>query len=211
MIEANKTILFIGDSITDAFRDYGNPNDLGIGYVSLISSFLNIKYPKLDISCINRGINGHRLIDMKQVWKEHCLDLQPDLVSILIGINDIWSHQYGGSPMTANEWKQFYEDYSQIIKQTKLQTQAEIVLVKVFALPYPQDRMHWQDDIFLMNQIIDNLAEKYQCKTVDLHSPLMSLGREYGYPLYTGSDGVHPTALGHGVIAQNWLQAMGMF
>lgn len=211
MIQSNQTLVFIGDSITDAFRDYGDPEDLGIGYVKLLTTFLNLKYPYLQIKTYNRGINGHRLIDMKQRWQENCLALNPDIISILIGINDIWSHHYAGLPMLPNFWKNFYETYNQLIEETKLKTDAQLVLVKVFALPYPQDRQTWQEDIFLMNQLIDRLAEKHQCMTVDLHSRLMALGREYGYALYTGNDGVHPTALGHGVIAQAWLQSMGAF
>ena len=211
MIKSNQTLLFIGDSVTDAYRDYGNPDDLGLGYVNMLATFMKLKWPEKDFKFYNRGINGHRLIDMERVWQENCINLSPDLVTMLIGINDIWTYHHNYQTIEANYWKDFYDRYSQLIKRTQVHNQAQVVLMKVFALPYPQDRVNWQQDIFLMNQLIDRLADEHNCITVELQSKLLSLGREYGYVLYTGNDGVHPTPLGHGIIAQTWLKALGMF
>lgn len=210
MLQPNQKLVFAGDSITDAYRDYGNPNNLGLGYVNMLNYFLQLKFPQLRLQVFNRGINGHRLIDMKRRWQENCLDFQPDWVSILIGINDIWTHHHQYKNIGMAYWHNFYNNYDSLIAQTKNQG-AQVVLMKVFVLPYPQERLNWQADVFIMNQLIDQLAKQHQCPTVELQGPLLSLGREYGFALYTGSDGVHPTPLGHGVIAQNWLKALGYF
>lgn len=210
MLKPKQTLVFVGDSITDAHRDYGNPDDLGLGYVNMLDYFLRLKFSQLNLQVYNRGINGHRLIDMKNRWQENCLQLQPDLVSIMIGINDIWTHHHQYRNIGMNYWHDFYNDYDSLIQQTKRQG-AEVILFKVFVMPYPQERLNWQADVFIMNQLIDQLGQEHQCPTVELQAPLLTLGREYGFALYTGNDGIHPTPLGHGVIAQNWLKTLGYF
>ncbi len=89
-IEPYNRILFIGDSITDSSRDYGNSDDLGKGYAQLIAAYLLNKYPAYDLKFYNRGINGNKVADLKERWEEDCLELNPDVVSILVGVNDVW-------------------------------------------------------------------------------------------------------------------------
>lgn len=90
MLKKNSLILFQGDSITEWGRNYADSNDLGTGYAMMCSAWIKSLYPELDLRFLNRGVSGNRVIDLKKRWQQDCIDLQPDVISILIGINDTW-------------------------------------------------------------------------------------------------------------------------
>ena len=95
-----QTILFQGDSITDAGRNkedmsYNNARALGTGYAMLTAGQLLQKYAHLDLKIYNKGISGNKVFQLAERWDKDCLDLKPDIVSILIGVNDIW-HKLNG-------------------------------------------------------------------------------------------------------------------
>jgi len=107
----NLTILFQGDSITDAGRKRNHNESLGDGYVMMTAAWLSALYPEYHLKFFNRGIAGNRVRNLRSRWKKDCLDLRPDLVSVLIGINDInWK---------ATSSESFRSDYSIILEQTK--------------------------------------------------------------------------------------------
>ncbi|SEK60064.1 GDSL-type esterase/lipase family protein [Carnobacterium iners] len=89
-LNKNDTILFIGDSIADVGRIREDLKDLGKGYPLLTASYLLERYPELELTFLNRGISGDKVTDLTNRWKEDCLELQPDIISILVGINDVW-------------------------------------------------------------------------------------------------------------------------
>ena len=88
-----KTILFQGDSITDTGRDKQNPTSLGNGYASMTASKICVDYPG-QYECFNRGISGNRSVDLYARIKAHGTNMKPDIMTILIGINDVW-HEFG--------------------------------------------------------------------------------------------------------------------
>ncbi|MDZ7693378.1 MAG: GDSL-type esterase/lipase family protein [Balneolaceae bacterium] len=100
------TILFQGDSITDAGRnkdmgDANNPGALGNGYAFLTAANLRKELYSKNLQCYNRGISGNKVFQLSDRWQEDCLDLEPDVLSILIGVNDYWhtrSGNYDGTP-----------------------------------------------------------------------------------------------------------------
>ena len=86
------TILFQGDSITDAGRDRENPADLGPGYPHYAAQMLREKYPQAEFNFVNRGISGDRTENLIERWEKDTIEVNPDIISILIGVNDTWHH-----------------------------------------------------------------------------------------------------------------------
>jgi lysophospholipase L1-like esterase len=204
-LKTNDTILFIGDSITDVGRDRANPDDLGQGYPLMVAGFLQATYPHLNLTFYNRGIGGDKLRDLKNRWEKDCLELNPDIVSILIGINDTWHNV--GKEAFANEaeLEKFEADYRYLLKSLHQRTDAHVILIEPYVLPYPKDRVNWREDLDPRIQIVRKMAREYQTELVPLDGLLNAAGTKVGFEYYTGIDGVHPTVAGHGLIAQAWL------
>lgn len=206
MIKKNDRILFIGDSITDVGRNRADASDLGDGFPKLLAGHLNEKYPAHNLTFLNRGISGDRVVDLKQRWSGDCLELQPDLVTILVGINDVGFVINDQLIPTASELKQFEENYRYLLKSIKEQTAAKIVLMEPFLLPYPEDRWAWRDQLDPRIQIVRRLAKEFDAILIPLDGLLNAKGIADSFEEYTGDDGVHPTAIGHEVIADIWLE-----
>lgn len=197
----NKTILFQGDSITDVGRFEESTRFLGNGYVKLIAEEFE-KQNQMDIKIINRGISGNRIKDLRERWKRDCIDLQPDILTILIGINDCW-RKYDSNDETPIE--SFELDYDYIIRQTKENTKAEIILMEPFLLPIPIDRLEWRVTIDPEIQVVRRLAKKYNTKLITLDSIFAIQSINYNYESLT-TDGVHPTIMGYKIICDTWFK-----
>ena len=180
-------VLFIGDSITDAGRDRSEATDLGKGYPLLIAGKLISRYPTMEFECINRGIGGDKIADLQARWQEDCLALQPDYVSILIGINDTW-HNTGD--------------------QAIFGTEKSVQQLEPFVLPVTNDRYGWRKDLDPKIQTVRKLAKEYGTLLIPLDGIFNALGIAYGFSKYTKEDGVHPTIGGHEIIAQSWIDAI---
>ena len=89
MLTKNGVLVLQGDSITDAGR-FGEPENLGSGYARMVAKYIENFYPDLEMKVYNRGISGHRSKDLVERWDKDCLDLNPTVVTLLIGINDVW-------------------------------------------------------------------------------------------------------------------------
>ena len=89
-LKPNQTVLFIGDSITDADRKSRAYKPFGFGYVNFVANFLLGKYPTYNLNILNTGISGDTIRDLKSRWQNDCLDHNPDILSIMIGVNDVW-------------------------------------------------------------------------------------------------------------------------
>ncbi|WP_225743411.1 SGNH/GDSL hydrolase family protein [Marinilactibacillus sp. Marseille-P9653] len=204
-IKPQDKILFIGDSITDVDRDRSNPNDLGKGYPLMVAAELQAGLPEEKLTFYNKGIAGDKVVDLKARWEEDCLDLNPDIVSILVGINDS-SHQLNlNQRMDQNAIEQFEEDYRFLLKSLIQRTDARIVLIEPFVLPYPKERIELREDLDQRIQIVRKMAREYQTDLIPLDGLFSAQGVKYGYPYYTGEDGIHPTVAGHGLIKEAWI------
>ncbi|WP_414838821.1 GDSL-type esterase/lipase family protein [Carnobacterium sp. TMP28] len=123
------TILFIGDSITDVGRNRKDLKDLGKGYPLLIAAHLLECYPELELTFLNRGISGDKVTDLANRWKEDCLELQPDIISILVGINDAW-HNIDKEKVSIQESVDKFElFYRLMLEKAKQETKARIILI----------------------------------------------------------------------------------
>ena len=209
-LEQGQRILFIGDSITDAGRDYSVSEDLGGGYVHIAGSILLGRLANLQLEVFNRGINGHKLQDLANRWQADCLALKPDILSIMIGINDIWHHRSAGQPIDAAYLAVFKETYRELLKQARGQNpELQIILLQPFLLPIPSDHPEWEEELRAMTEVIEAVAEEFSATYLPLHAHFKQLVQVAPAERFTIPDGVHPTSSGHGVIASQWLEQVG--
>lgn len=199
--QEEKLLLFQGDSITDGNRMM-SPDGLGWGYVQLIADRLHNKLPYNHIRVQNRGISGNRLRDLEIRWQKDCVALQPDYLSILIGINDTWRMFDQNIPSSINE---FETRYRKILEQTKKQTKAKLVLCTPFVLPDPPDRTAWREDVEKRVAVTHKLAEEYNAKLVPFDQ-LFDTAAKSAPCTHWLIDGVHPTKAGYELMADLWMQ-----
>ena len=200
------TILFQGDSITDCQRR-SDPRGLGNGYPALVDAMLTSAYPGMRVRVLNRGISGDRVRDLRARWTDDAIALQPDVLSILIGINDTWRRYDSGEATSADA---FAGDYDAILARVKAETSAKLVLLEPFVLPCPPDREAWREDLDPKIARVRQLAAKYEAVYIPLDGMLASAGIAAGSWERFAADGVHPTLVGHALIKNAFMSAVGM-
>ncbi|MBF2630154.1 SGNH/GDSL hydrolase family protein [Listeria seeligeri] len=193
-----KKLLFLGDSVTDAGRDFADGYDLGQGYVKYIADSLKTE----DVTVLNRGVSANRVADLHRRIDTDAIEFTPDVVTILIGINDTWFSfsRWEDTSVTA-----FKEVYRVILTRIKVETNAEIVLMEPFVLPYPEDRKAWRGDLDPKIGAVRELAAEFGAILIPLDGLMNALAVKHG-PTYLAEDGVHPTKAGHEAIASIWLE-----
>ena len=201
-IRAGATILFQGDSITDADRNHWKTHDLGCGYVKTVAERLFVEHPKLSLRFLNRGISGNRIRDLRERWQMDCLNLKPDIVSILIGVNDTLGTFFWGEPTSIED---FEKDYESILSLTRKSLDAQIILLEPFLLPLSKEQTILRHDIDARIRVVKKLAEVFQTELVQLDSIFFVASKEKG-PEFWSTDGVHPSPAGHTLIAESWLK-----
>ncbi len=198
----DSVIVFQGDSITDAGRNTpGNPEN-GIGYAAMAINALKSLYPDYNLTLYNRGISGNRVADLLTRWDVDCLDYNPSLVSILIGINDVWHPHAHGTPFDLIKLE---EDYIKIVERT-VKSGAKLIIMEPYAFHHDVFKEQWRSDLWKVIQVIRNIAIRY----ADAYIPLdgMFYKQALTTPAQTlSADGVHPTYEGHRFIAEAWLKA----
>lgn len=184
-------LLFQGDSITDAGRERDNFHNLGNGYPKYAAEYIREKYPDIDFEFIDLGISGNQTKDLVERLQEDFIDIQPDIVSILIGINDVWHHA-ADKNWIPNEI--FEERYRIILKSIKEKTNAKIMMMEPFLIPV-EDKLFFREDLAPKIEIIRKLAREYADAYLPTDGLLQSafIGDE---PTTYAADGVHPTAKG---------------
>ncbi len=205
IIRPGQTVLFQGDSITDGGRGNDPEFDMGFGYPKYISSWLSAKYSEHNINFVNRGISGNRICDLESRWNTDCIDIKPDLVSILIGINDTWRRFDSNSPSDIPE---FEACYRRLLYQVKSETGATIIIIEPFVLPSPADRVEWRIDLDPRIQATRRVAADYGAIYIPLDG-ILAAACARREPAFWAQDGVHPTPAGHALIAQEWIRAVG--
>lgn len=204
LIEDGAVVLFQGDSITDAGRDRYDSNSLGFGYAVMASAWFSALYPEKSVRFLNRGIGGDRAINLRERWQEDCLELRPNWVSIMIGINDTWRRYDNNDPTPAQDYEVAYRA---ILEQTRDRLHARLILCEPFVLPVPEDRIAWREDLDPRIGIVRRLAREFSAILVPLDA-IFAQAITQREPTFWAGDGVHPTAEGHALIAQSWLRAI---
>ena len=207
---AGSVILFQGDSITDCGRDRtvtepNRANALGTGYPLLIASQLLRERPAAGLQIFNRGVSGNTVPDLDARWQTDALNLRPDILSILIGVNDIW-HKLNGNYTGTVE--QYESGYNALLDRTKSQLPGvRLVVLEPFVLRTGAVTDAWFPEFDLRRAVAARVAERAGATFVPLHGLFERLSRE-APPAYWAADGVHPTVAGHGVIARAWLETV---
>ena len=201
-------ILFQGDSITDCGRDRENDVKTGIGYPTMVKGQLGFDEATEQHTYINRGIGGNRIVDVYARIKKDIINLKPDLMSILIGINDVW-HDVHSNPNGVSADK-FYKIYCMLIEEIKeALPNIKIMILEPFVLHGTATDDHW--DFFDTETkkraaMAKKVAEKYNLTWVPLQEGFDAL-LEQAPSTYWLRDGVHPDAPGHDFIKRQWLAA----
>ena len=198
-------ILFQGDSVTDAGRDRSNPADLGEGYPKFASALIQDSYPDLDFEFVDLGISGNRTEHLVARLEADFIEVQPDIVSIMIGINDVWHHYAFEFVETTDE--QFEKNYRTVLDAIKSRTNARILMIQPFLLetvdPVKQELC---EELARKQQIIRKLADEYADVYLPLDEVLHTETDEKS--AYYSADGVHPTPDGACFIGEAYLRAV---
>ncbi|OAB35684.1 lysophospholipase [Paenibacillus macquariensis subsp. defensor] len=207
MFEKNATICFQGDSITDGGR--GRDGDLnhtmGHGYAYLIASRVGYEQPEQQYNFLNRGISGNRIVDLYARWQEDTLNLKPDVLSILIGVNDVGMEFSQACGVSAAKYEKVY---TSLIDETKSQfPNITIVICEPFILPvgYVKDNWkQWYQEVSQRQEAAKRISEAYGTIYVPLQESFNDACRQADESYWIW-DGVHPTPAGHALIANQWL------
>lgn len=201
------TVLFYGDSITDASRDRKNPLHMGSGYAKKVADVYTALYPNNGVRFYNRGIGGNRLTDLLERYEEDVRSLKPNFVSLLVGINDTWRRYDRGLIVTEAEFERQYRD---LLERIHLDfPDSPIMVMEPFLLPTDPAKAAYWEDLMPKIEIIKRLAEQmadFYLSSGQIFNEAMNSGYS---PKHLSEDGVHPTNMGHACLAANWLQVIG--
>jgi lysophospholipase L1-like esterase len=202
------TLLFIGDSITDCgrARPVGERDGLGNGYVAFVNATLAAAHPESRIRVLNTGIGGNRVTDLETRWKTDMLDLAPDWLSVMIGINDVW-RQFDDvcdpEPVTIDRYETVYR---KLLEQARPGLKGLILMTPYFIEPAAADAMRSRMDAY--GRVVKRLAPAFDAICVDVQA---AFDRYLAHrpPQSLCGDRVHPNATGHMIIARAFLDAIG--
>jgi lysophospholipase L1-like esterase len=208
-IAKGAVILFQGDSITDAGRKKGNgakSNDqasIGGGYAWLAASQLLVDRPADDLTVLNRGISGHKVPQLAARWEKDCIELKPDVLSILIGVNDIWhklNGKYEGTP------KSYETEYLALVEQTrKALPNVKLVICEPFVLRCGAVKDNWFPVFDEYRAAAKKVADTHGALFVPFQT-MFDEASKIAPPEHWAKDGVHPSSFGASLMAHTWLK-----
>ncbi|MCG6187136.1 SGNH/GDSL hydrolase family protein [Maribellus maritimus] len=205
------TVLFQGDSITDAGREKekelpNNPGSFGHGYAFLAASALLNALPEEQLTIYNRGISGNKVYQLADRWEKDCLDLKPDVLSILIGVNDYWHKRNGRYDGTI----EIYEnDYRALLKRTKenLPGVRLVICEPFYVLNTKSVDETWVEPMKQYQAAAKRIAKEFDAFWVPFQN-VFDEAIKYAPETYWTGDGVHPAMPGAQLMAEAWLQVV---
>ena len=206
-------ILLQGDSITDAGRDKKKrgPNDfgaLGIGYANMIASGLLGAHAPLGLKCFNRGISGHKVPDLQARWKKDTIDLKPAVLSILIGVNDIWHKLDGRYDGTVADYE---SGFAELLADTRAALpKTRIVICEPFVLRCGAVDDSWFPEFDERRAAAKRVAMASDTTWVPFQTMFDDAVSKSTPETYWARDGVHPSMAGHALMAKTWLDVTGL-
>jgi lysophospholipase L1-like esterase len=208
-IFSNKqVVLFQGDSITDCGRDRADPRNLGAGYPASVARLYDSLFLGHGVTFLNRGVSGDRSSELLRRYDADVLALKPDIISILIGINDTWRRYDSNDPTTTEAFERNYRTLLQNIKRDLPAT--HIVMIEPFLLNTQADKRSWRVDLDPKIDAVRLLAREFADIFIPMDGIFVS---RLVSGIHTGGlkdaditeDGVHPTLIGHALIAETWV------
>lgn len=211
LLEQRQKLLFIGDSVTDCDRakphGEGLFHALGNGYVSIVDAFLKANYPELGIRVVNKGISGNTVRDLKARWQEDVITQNPDWLSIMIGINDVW-RQFD-SPFIKDHHvyiEEYQETLTALVKESKLQTENILLMTPYYIEINENDLMRAKMDQY--GKVVKQIAEEEACLFIDTQAAFNKILKNL-YAATIAWDRVHPNEIGHTILAKAFLNKIG--
>ncbi len=210
-LQKNNVILFQGDSITDAGRNkednsFNNARILGSGYAMLTGAALLEKYASLDLKIFNKGISGNKVYQLAERWDKDCLDIKPDILSILIGVNDIWHKLNGQYAGTVEIYK---KDYIALLERTKRALpDVKLVICEPFAVPGVKavdDK--WYPEFYDYQKAAREIAEMFSATFIP-YQKIYDEAQKRAPGVYWTHDGVHASLAGAKLMSEAWLSAI---
>ena len=206
----DQTILFQGDSITDAGRNreetgYNNPRALGSGYAMLTAAILMEEYAGLNLKIYNKGISGNKVYQLAERWDIDCIDLKPDVLSILIGVNDFW-HKLNGTYSGTIEI--YRNDYNALIDRTlKALPNVKLVICEPYAVPGVKAvDEKWFPEFYEYQKAAREIAVKFGAIFVPFQKAYDEAVKIAPASYWT-DDGVHASLAGAQLMAEAWSDA----
>lgn len=210
IISGGSKLVMIGDSITDCDRAHpvgeGRESALGTGYVSLVDALLKTAVPPANIRVINMGIGGNTVRDLQRRWQTDVLDLQPDWLSIMIGINDVW-RQFD-SPLQREghvSLAEYGRTLTQLVAATRPQLQGLVLMTPYFIEPNQNDPMRAMMDQY--GQVVREIASAHDAILVDTQAAFDRVLASV-HPMSLAWDRVHPNLTGHMILARAFLECV---
>ena len=206
-----QTILFQGDSITDSGRNkddngFNSSRALGSGYPMLAGAEMLEKFSGSNLKIYNKGISGNKVFQLAERWDKDCIDIKPDILSILIGVNDIWHKLNGQYDGTAEIYKR---DYIALIERTKKALpDVKLIICEPFAVrgvKAVDDK--WYPEFYGYQKAAREIAEQYGAIFIP-YQTIYDEAQKQAEGSYWTSDGVHPTLAGAQLMAHAWLQTI---
>lgn len=213
-VEPDDVVLFQGDSITEADREHNirsanDPAGLGRGYVRYAAGFLHVALPAGRLAVYNRGVGGNCVTHLQQRWQADTLDLKPDVLSVLIGVNDTWQGTGSGLPGNGVPLGQYERVYRRILRQARDHLpDLKLVLCEPFVLPCGVVNHLWFPEFAQRRDIVRNLAAEFDAVFARFQSAFDE-AQARAQPQAWAADGVHPTPAGHLLLAKTWMAAVG--
>ncbi len=208
--QAVTNILFQGDSITDGNRgrdDWDLNHIMGHGYACNVAGRLSVDFPDRQYHFINKGVSGNKITDLADRWQKDVLDLKPDVLSILVGIND--SDSWLKDETTGVSLKQYEETYRDLLRQSRSSfPNLRLVLGEPFTLPFvPADQLRTerQQDVSARSAIVKKLALEFNAVFVP-YQQMFDKALQKAPEKYWIWDHIHPTVAGHELMTREWIK-----
>ena len=205
-------ILFQGDSITDVGRNRGvgaenNASALGGGYPLLAASGILRAHTDGGFRVFNRGVSGDKVPALQARWETDTIALKPDILSILVGVNDLWHKLTGNSNGTVADYE---AQYSALLDATKAALpQVRLVILEPFVLVTGAVDSKWFPEFDERREVAAKVAARAGAAFIPLQAMFTQLAKS-APASYWLADGVHPTIAGHAAIAERWRDAVGL-
>jgi lysophospholipase L1-like esterase len=210
-IEKGDIILFQGDSITDSGRNKTNstPNaasPLGNGYALMAAGELLLKHADKDLKIFNKGISGNKVYQLAERWDTDALDINPNILSIHIGVNDFWHTLTNGYKGTIDT---YIADYKKLLDRTKTALpNVKFIICEPFAVMGVRAvDEKWYPTFDLFRKAARDIADQYDAPFVPYQTAFDKAIKQ-APPIYWTGDGVHPSVAGAALMAQTWLEAV---
>lgn len=206
------TVLFQGDSITDAGRDRSrrdanDPRALGDGYPVVIAGGLLRDHAAAQLKIFNRGISGNKVPDLAARWQVDCLDLKPDVLSILVGVNDIWHKLNGDYDGTVAVYESGFQS---LLEETQSKLPGvRIAICEPFVLRCGAVSDKWFPEFTQRREAAQKVASEMSLEWVPFQT-MFDEASKIAPPDYWAADGVHPSLAGHALMAETWRQTLGI-